>query len=199
MQRISHGFEQLDAGTWRFHHAPGGTIASYDFRLRPRDLTEFADRSHELSTSSDSTYVTTLIAARPMPEGTLLLLSRTLRWLGTSDPDVRTIAGLEEFAGILSERFLVPLGDLGPDGASRLWEKAGTQHERWRARSQTDPQPARRCVRHDRFHTGERRGGLPPERSRPAAHRLRWVIRRPCHRRHGRACCCIRRRRGAAG
>lgn len=139
---FTYRLEQLDAGTWRFHHAPGGTIASYDFRLRPRDLTDFADRSHELSTSSDSTYVTTLLAARPMPEGTLLLLSRTLRWLGTPDPDVRTIAGIEEFADILSERFLVPLDDLGPDGVNQLWAKAGTQHELWRARNQADPQLA---------------------------------------------------------
>lgn len=139
---FTYRLERLEASTWRFHHAAGGTIASYDFRLRPRDLTDFTDRSHELSTSSDSTYVTTLIAARPMPEGTLLLLSRTLRCLGTPDPDVRTIASIKEFADILSERFLVPLDDLGPDGVNQLWEKAGTQHELWRARNQTDPQLA---------------------------------------------------------
>lgn len=131
--RFTYRLEQLDSGTWRFHHDPGGTIASYDFRLRPRDLTEFAGRSHELSTSPDSPYVTTLILARPAPEGTLLLLSRTLRWLGAPGSEVSTIAGVEEFADILSERFLVPLDDLGPEGVGRLWEKAGAQHDLWRA------------------------------------------------------------------
>ncbi|PRX48742.1 N-hydroxyarylamine O-acetyltransferase [Prauserella shujinwangii] len=132
---LTYRLERLDADTWRFHHRPGGSIASYDFRLRPRELTDFAERSHELSTSPGSAYVTTLIAARPDGDDTLLLLSRTLRRLGAAERESRTLHSVEEFADVLSRQLLIPLDDLGPDGVARLWEKAGTQDDLWRTRA----------------------------------------------------------------
>lgn len=136
---LPYRLERLDPRTWRFHHHPGGTIASYDFRLEPRDIADFAGRSQELSTSPTSAFVTTLMAARPISGHTLLLLSRTLRRLGDSGGAARTITDCDEFAAILSTRFLVPLDDLGPDGVDRLWVKAGTQDDLWRARISDTP------------------------------------------------------------
>ena len=137
---LTYRLERLDPDTWRFHHHPNGTITSYDFRLRPRELTDFADRSHELSTSPDSAYVTTLIAARPVAGNTLLLLSRTLRQLGVNGRQSWTLSSVEEFADVLSQQLLIPLDDLGPDGVARLWQKAGTQDDLWRARVGNNPQ-----------------------------------------------------------
>ncbi|MDH2428391.1 arylamine N-acetyltransferase [Sphaerisporangium sp. TRM90804] len=131
---LTYRLERLDPGTWRFHHHPGGTIASYDFRLSPRDIADFAARSRELSTSAESTYVTTLMAARPAGGSTLVLLSRTLRRLGAGGRTSRTIGDLDEFARTLSTDFLVPLDDLGESGLARLWHKTGTQDDLWRTR-----------------------------------------------------------------
>jgi N-hydroxyarylamine O-acetyltransferase len=131
---LTYRLERLDPGTWRFHHHPDGSIASYDFRLLPREIADFATRSLELSTSAGSTYVTTLMAARPVAGHTLLLLSRTLRRLGTDGRTSRTIGDAYEFARTLSTDFLVPLDDLGQDGVARLWRKTGTQDDLWRAR-----------------------------------------------------------------
>ncbi|MFI6818964.1 arylamine N-acetyltransferase [Nonomuraea sp. NPDC050328] len=136
---LTYRLERLDPDTWRFHHHPGGTIASYDFRLQPREIADFAARSRELSTSADSAYVTTLMAARPIAGHTLLLLSRTLRRLGPDARTSRTIGDVDEFAATLSTQFLVPLDDLGRDGVARLWAKSGTQDDLWRARVGTGP------------------------------------------------------------
>ncbi|WP_433555500.1 arylamine N-acetyltransferase family protein [Pseudonocardia xinjiangensis] len=136
---LTYRLEQLDPDTWRFHHHPGGSIASYDFRLDPRELDDFADRSRELSTSPDSAYVTTLIAARPVADATLLLLARTMRRLSASNRQPRTVTSAEEFAYVLSEQLLIPLDDLGADGVAHLWEKTGVQDDLWRARVENNP------------------------------------------------------------
>ena len=131
---LIYRLERLDPDTWRFHHRPGGTIASYDLRMRPREITDFAARSQEMSTHPASAYVTTLMAARPVADQTLILLSRTLRRLGADSSTSRTIADAEEFAETLSTHFLVPLDDLGPDGVAHLWHRTGAQDDLWRAR-----------------------------------------------------------------
>ncbi|TXS49112.1 acetyltransferase [Streptomyces sp. t39] len=133
---FTYRLERLTSDTWRFHHHPGATIASYDFRLQPREPADFAARSHELSTSPGSPYVTTLIAARPAAGSTSLLLSRTVRQYSADGRSSRAIRDVDEFATTLSERFLVPLEDLGPEGVGRLWEKAGAQNDLWRTLTQ---------------------------------------------------------------
>lgn len=125
--------EQLEPGTWRFHHHPGASIASYDFRLEPRDLADFSARSREHTSDPDSVYVRTLIAARPEAGGTLMLLSRTLRHLGVERGEPHVIDTRDEFAQVLAERLAIPLDDLGGDGLDRLWERAGAQDDLWRA------------------------------------------------------------------
>ncbi|GAA3466370.1 arylamine N-acetyltransferase family protein [Nonomuraea roseola] len=131
---LTYRLERLDPDTWRFHHHPGGTVASYDFRLQPREIADFAARSREMSTSAQSAYVTTLMAARPIAGHTLLLLSRTLRRPGSDGRTPRTIGDADEFARTLAMDFLVPLDDLGHNGVAQLWHKSGTQDDLWRAR-----------------------------------------------------------------
>jgi N-hydroxyarylamine O-acetyltransferase len=133
-RNLTYRLERLDPGTWRFHHHPGGTIASYDFRLRPREIADFAARSRELSTSAESAYVTTLMAARPIAEHTLVLLSRTLRRLGSDGATSQPIGDADEFARTLRTHFLVPLDDLGRNGVAQLWHKTAAQDDLWRAR-----------------------------------------------------------------
>ncbi|GGS25712.1 arylamine N-acetyltransferase [Streptomyces rubiginosohelvolus] len=133
---FTYRLERLDPQTWRFHHHPGATIASYDFRLQPCEPADFAARSQELSTAPVSPYVTTLITARPVAGHTLLLLSRTVRQYSADGRSARTIEDVGEFAATLREKLLVPLEDLGPDGVGRLWERARAQDDLWRTRAQ---------------------------------------------------------------
>lgn len=131
---LVYRIERLDRTTWRVHHHPGGTISSYDLRTEARELSDFAARSRELTTSPSSPYVTTLMAARPAGGATTLLLSRTVRHLGVTRGEPRTLAARDEFADVLARDFLVPLDDLGESGVDELWEAAGRQDDLWRTR-----------------------------------------------------------------
>lgn len=132
---LTYRLERLGPGTWRFHDAPGGSIAFYDFRLRPRDIADFTARSHELSTVPDSTYVAKLIAARRVDGRNFMLALRTLRELGAGSAAPEPIRDIGRFADVLANRFPVPLDDLTPDGGARLSRRAGEQHDLWQARS----------------------------------------------------------------
>lgn len=131
---LAYRLERLDEDTWRFHHHPGGTVSSYDFRLEPREIADFINYSDRLSTSPESTYVTTLIAGRPLVDHTVLLLSRTVHRLGAESRSARPVDTLDEFARLLRDTIRVPLDDLGPGGLELLWDRAGAQHDLWRAR-----------------------------------------------------------------
>ncbi|MDT0446567.1 hypothetical protein [Streptomyces johnsoniae] len=74
---------------------------------------------------TDSTYVTSLIAARPVDGRIFMLALRTLRELGAGSAAPEPIRDIERFADVLANRFLVPLDDLTPDGGARLWRRAG--------------------------------------------------------------------------
>jgi hypothetical protein len=78
--------------------------------------------------------------AQPAVLGILLKLGPRAgepdRQLGADGRRSWAIGALDEFAATLSERFLAPLDDLGPDGVGRLWEKASAQNDLWRTRGQ---------------------------------------------------------------
>lgn len=130
----TYRLERLDPDVWRFHHRAGGSVASYDFRLAPRQLADFAGRSAWLSRAPDSVYVNTLVVARPVSGRHRLLISRALRGDTGHGEAPRTIETVGEFADVLRDTFRVPLADLGPGAVQRLWERASAQHERWRTR-----------------------------------------------------------------
>ncbi|MCO1655173.1 arylamine N-acetyltransferase [Pseudonocardia sp. S2-4] len=123
---LGYRIERLDAGTWRIHHHPGGSVASYDLRTAPRDLGDFAGRCQELATSPDSPFVRVLLAQHHRDGQELALRGRTV-----AAPDgQRVIGGVEEFVEVL-DRFRIPVDDLGDDGVAVLWERTGGQHAAW--------------------------------------------------------------------
>jgi N-hydroxyarylamine O-acetyltransferase len=125
--------ERLDTTTWRMHHDPRGTVASYDFRTPPRDPAEFADRCRELATAPDSPFVRVLVAQRHRDGREHALRSRLVTTTGPDGAHERTLGGPDEFADALAATFGVPLADLGPGGTAALWAKAGDQLAAWRA------------------------------------------------------------------
>jgi N-hydroxyarylamine O-acetyltransferase len=123
---LTYRVERLDAGTWRVHHHPGGSVASYDLRTRPRDLADFAGRCHELATSPDSPFVRVLVAQHHRDGQEFALRARTVGARGGQ----RVLTSAQEFVETLG-RFRIPVADLGDDGVQTLWERTGTQHAAW--------------------------------------------------------------------
>jgi N-hydroxyarylamine O-acetyltransferase len=132
---LVYRLERLDAGTWRVHHHPGGTVASYDLRTEPRALGDFAAPCRHLSTSPDSPFVRVLVAQHHRDGQELALRSRVV----ISPVSERILATVAEFAEALGT-FRIPGADLGEDGVETLWERTGAQYSAWlelRARAAT--------------------------------------------------------------
>lgn len=123
---LVYRLERLDPDTWRVHHHPAGTVASYDLRTRPRPLADFAARCDELATSPDSPFVRVLVAQHHRDGRELALRSRIVGSQGTE----RILATVDEFTEALGA-FRIPIADLGPDGVETLWERTRHQYEAW--------------------------------------------------------------------
>jgi N-hydroxyarylamine O-acetyltransferase len=123
---LEYRLERLDAATWRVHHHPGGSVASYDIRTPPRALADFAGRCQELATSPESPFVRVFVAQHHRDRQELALRSRVVSRAGTE----RTIASIEEFTEVLGT-FRIPASDLGADGVAALWDRTETQYAAW--------------------------------------------------------------------
>ncbi|MCR3750454.1 arylamine N-acetyltransferase family protein [Lentzea californiensis] len=128
--RLIYRMERLDMETWRMHHHPQGTMSSYDFRTRPRELAEFADRAR--NKSADSPFVRVLVAQHHRNDHELALRARTITRTGPHGADRHTLSTLDEFTEALTE-FRIPLDDIEPEQLTPLWEKTAHQHEVWLA------------------------------------------------------------------
>jgi N-hydroxyarylamine O-acetyltransferase len=124
---LVYRLELLDAETWRMHHHPGGTVASYDLRTEPRELADFAASCLHLATSPDSPFVRVLVAQHHRDGREYALRSRLVGSRG----EERILTTVEEFAEALG-MFRIPVEDLGDDGVETLWERTGDQYAAWR-------------------------------------------------------------------
>jgi N-hydroxyarylamine O-acetyltransferase len=124
---LVYRLERLDAGTWRVHHHPGGTVASYDLRTEPRTLGDFAAPCRHLATSPDSPFVRVLVAQHHRDGRELALRSRVVSAPGSE----RVLATVEEFTAALGA-FRIPVADLGEAGVEALWVRTGGQYAAWR-------------------------------------------------------------------
>ncbi|MFK0251584.1 arylamine N-acetyltransferase [Amycolatopsis azurea] len=125
--KLPYRMERLDAGTWRMHHRPGGTVASWDIRTAPREITEFAERARIWPSASP--YARVLVAQHHRDGHELAFRARTVSRDGAGR---RTLSTVDEFADALRE-FRVPLEDIGEDGLAALWARTEEQHESWLA------------------------------------------------------------------
>jgi N-hydroxyarylamine O-acetyltransferase len=123
---LVYRLERLDTVTWRVHHHPRGTVASYDLRTQPHTLADFAARCQELATSPDSPFVRVLVAQHHRDGQEFALRSRVVSSPGME----RVLATVDEFADAL-DTFRIPVTDLGNGGAEALWERTGDQYAAW--------------------------------------------------------------------
>lgn len=122
--------ERLDDAVWRVHHRVGGSIPSFDLRPGSVELSDFATRARELSTSPESAFVQVLVLQHHRDGVELALRSRVLTRTGPAGTSRRTLEDEADLAATLEE-FRVPVADLGADGVRRLWERSGEQYAAW--------------------------------------------------------------------
>lgn len=124
---LEYRLERLSARTWRVHHHPGGTIASYDIDTTPRQLAEFvgnARRSHPIMFE-------VLVAQHHHRGRELALRSRVYSETDGGAKQRRVLADLPEFTAAL-RRLAVNTEDLGPQTVRRLWDRTEAQYRTWR-------------------------------------------------------------------
>ncbi len=128
---LAYRLERLDDATWRMHHDPSGTVASYDFHTEPRELADFAAHAHELATAPESPFVRVLVAQHHRSGRELALRARTITSTGAAP---RTLQSFAEFTAALTE-FRIPLDDFRHAELQQLWHRTAEQHQVWLAMS----------------------------------------------------------------
>jgi N-hydroxyarylamine O-acetyltransferase len=124
-----HGFEfrlERDDSYWVFHNHRFGAAPSYDFQLVPRELLDFAARSHELATSPDSSFVQKTVCQRFTLNGIATLRGAVFREVTPAGATERVVTHLEEYRSLLAEGF-----DLEVDGLEPLWRRVQESHRAW--------------------------------------------------------------------
>lgn len=110
---------------WYFtNHAYGG--AGYDFTLQPRQLDDFAAKSHELQTSPESGFVRVVVCHRFTPAGLLSLRGAVLRTITESGAQDTTIEDEQTYRRVLRDQFdlQLPESDL-----KQLWQVVWHKHQ----------------------------------------------------------------------
>jgi len=123
---LTYRLERLDTTTWRVHHHPDGTVASYDLHTEPRALDEFADACQQLATAPESPFVRVFVAQHHRDGREHALRSRTVGGLD----EMRLLSGIDEFVEALGW-FRIPVADLGTHGVESLWLRTEAQHAVW--------------------------------------------------------------------
>lgn len=116
---------------WRVHNHQFGGADGFDFTLTGRSLEDFAMQCHELQTSPDSSFVTTLVCERHEPHGIVILRSASLREVRADGVSTRVLTDAADLDGVLRQRF-----DLVIDDAASLWPRVWAQHQAWVASQQ---------------------------------------------------------------
>ncbi|ADD42948.1 arylamine N-acetyltransferase family protein [Stackebrandtia nassauensis] len=131
---FTHRLKRLDAETWRCFPDAHGSVGSFDFRLTPRKIEDFAGRCLELSTSPESSFVKVLTVQQPGEPCLARIRSRTF---STSGPTLsggkteRFVTDRAEFETLLFDDFGLGRQTLNPSEVDTLWANATGQHETW--------------------------------------------------------------------
>ncbi len=127
---VQHGFAyglsyDDDTERWNFFNQPYGGVM-VEFTLRPRQITDFSARCHELQTSPSSSFVRNVVAYRFTPTGYIGLRNATLTTVKPSGELTRTIESEGAFRRVLSELFDL---NLSSDQLSTLWQVVWQKHQ----------------------------------------------------------------------
>ncbi len=117
-------------GRWVLHNHPFGGAPEFDFTLEPRTIPDFATKSVELQTSSESGFVNTTVCQRYEGDGLVSLRGAVLRTITEAGQVERDLTGRAEYQTVLEQRFGIQLPAAELD---LLWQRVWSRHLTWRA------------------------------------------------------------------
>ena len=123
---LGYGLEH-EGRRWQFINQPYGGDG-FSFVLEPCQLSDFAEKCHELQTSPDSGFVRTTVCHGFTPESQLSLRGAVLSTATHAGQRQDTIESEEEYDQVLREQFHLhlPAGEV-----ATLWEKVRERHLEW--------------------------------------------------------------------
>jgi arylamine N-acetyltransferase len=115
---------------WRLHHDPRGAFVLVDFGAPPAVTADFEDMHLTLSTSADSGFVKTAVAARRPSSGALeLLRGCVFTRIDADGEQSREIDTEDEWWGLVLDHFGLAYGDLTAQDRAELWTKVRAAHD----------------------------------------------------------------------
>lgn len=119
-------------GGWRFVHDPkAASFPSMVFAPEPVGSDAFAAAHRHLSTSPESGFVRSAIAARRTAAGTEVLRGRVFTRIDAAGETRRVIDGRSEWFEALGDVFGLELPDVDAAERARLWARVSAAHEVW--------------------------------------------------------------------
>ncbi|TYB47221.1 arylamine N-acetyltransferase [Nonomuraea sp. PA05] len=119
-------------GGWRLDHDPAGSFEGMDFGLTAVEMSVFADKHRELTTSPTSGFVRVATVQRRDAYGVDSLRGLSLTRLGRGAHSVMLDTARDYYAA-LADVFLLPLDDVSAGEKDKLWRKVSEAHESWLA------------------------------------------------------------------
>jgi arylamine N-acetyltransferase len=129
---------EIASDDWRFDHDRRGSFVGMDFRAARATVADFRERHVFLSTSPESSFVTTCSVQRRDAHGVDKLTGCVLHRIDGYASRPCVIVTPSEFFGVLAEVFDLPLHDIDTAERAVLWTRVRAAHETWlaqRARS----------------------------------------------------------------
>lgn len=111
---------------WFFHNHPHGGAQGFDFTLKARHISEFAERCHYLQTSPESGFVRTTVCQTLTPDSLVTLRGAVLKTLTAAGEHQRTLETEAEYARVLREIYGLELPQVG-----QLYAKVLERHRLW--------------------------------------------------------------------
>ncbi|GHF47201.1 arylamine N-acetyltransferase [Streptomyces mashuensis] len=125
-----------EPGGWRFTHDPLGPFTAMDFAPDPVQLSSFAAKHVQLSTSPESPFVRVVTVGRRDAKGMDLLRGCVLRRTDAGGADERTIDTADDWYDVLAGVFRLDLSDVDASARAALWHRVRTAHQEWEAANQ---------------------------------------------------------------
>ncbi|MFI9553787.1 arylamine N-acetyltransferase [Nonomuraea endophytica] len=121
---------EIAPGGWRFDHDPLGSFIGMDFGPAPAQMSDFADKHRELTTSPESGFVRIAVVQRRDAGGVDTMRGLVLTRIG--DRSLRTtITTQADYFAALADVFGLPMADVSAREREKLWRRLHEAQERW--------------------------------------------------------------------
>jgi N-hydroxyarylamine O-acetyltransferase len=120
------------AGGWRFWHDPEvSSFAGMDFAPEPVTMDAFVGMHQWLSTAAKSPFVAIAQVGRRTEAGLDFVQGCYLRTFADGALHKQVLTSQDEWFGVISDVFGLPLADVDATARAALWQRMWTAHERY--------------------------------------------------------------------